>query len=133
MLYAWDITVPANTLQADPLEQLLKLTHGVITKVSVKYPAGCHGLVQVRLLHEESPLVPLNKDTWLTADDEAVETPEYFELDTQPFALKFVGVNNDDTYPHTITVRITVLPKAVAALTPVFAVIERLSRRIFGE
>jgi hypothetical protein len=53
LFFAWDVTIPANTLEAAPKTQTLKLTYGVITKVDVKYPAGCNGVVWVRVLRGE--------------------------------------------------------------------------------
>jgi len=130
VLFAWDITVAANTLASNPSTQTLKLTRGVITKVDVKFPAGCHGLVSIRLLHEESALVPLNKDTWLTGDDETVPISEYFEFDTAPYSLKFVGKSPGTSYDHTITVRVTILPKEVATMLPLIEVLTRFLQRI---
>lgn len=133
MFFAWDITIAANTAEASPITQLLKLTKGVLTKVVVKFPAGCHGLAKVRLYRYESQLFPLNPGEWITGDDESVPAETYYELEEVPVQLKFVGVNEDDTYPHTVTVRITILPKAVATLMPIMSFIEKLARRIFGE
>jgi len=61
MFYAWDIIIPADTEESDPVEQALKITKGVITKLSVKFPPGCKGLVKVRILRYESQLVPLSR------------------------------------------------------------------------
>lgn len=130
MLFAWDIVVPANRLATAPLIQTLKLSYGIITKLDIKFPAGCHGLVNIRLLHEESPLIPLNKDTWLTGDDETVPCPEYFELTTAPYALKFVGKSPGTTYAHTISVRVTILPKTVASLLPLLDIFTRIAQRM---
>jgi len=130
VLYAWDITVPANTLATNLKTHLLKLTYGVITKVDIKFPAGCHGLVAIRLLHAESPLIPLNKDTWLTGDDETVSSPEYFELSTEPYALKFVGKSPGTSYAHTISVRITVLPREVASLLSLLDIFTKIAKRM---
>ena len=130
MLFAWDITVPALTLATAPLTQTLKLSYGIITKIDIKFPAGCHGLVNIRLLHEESPLIPNNKDTWLTGDNETVAIPEYFELTTTPYALKFVGMSPGTTYAHTISVRITILPKTVASLLPLLDIFTRIAQRM---
>jgi hypothetical protein len=130
LLFAWDITVPALTLATAPLTQTLKLSYGIITKIDIKFPAGCHGLVNIRLLHEESPLIPNNKDTWLTGDNETVAIPEYFELTTTPYALKFVGISPGTAYAHTISVRITILPKTVASLLPLLDIFTRIAQRM---
>jgi len=130
MFFAWDITIPKGTLTTAPVTQILKLTKGVITKVDVKFARGCHGMVRVRLLHEEAQLVPLSRGEWVTGDDESVTSPEYFELWTTPYQLKFVGCSPGTTYDHAITVRITVLPKAVASMIPVIELLTRLLSRM---
>jgi len=37
----------------------------------------------------------------------------YYEVPTEPFRITFEGWNEDDTYPHTITLMLLVLPKNV--------------------
>lgn len=134
MIYAWDITISAGTAAADPKTQILKLSKGVITKVEIKFARGCHGLVKVRLLHREAALVPLSRDEWITGDDEPVSFPEFFELDTTPYQLKFVGCSPGTGYDHDLTVRISVLPKRVATMIPVIELLTRLLSRmgVFG-
>jgi len=130
LIFAWDITISANTLATAQKEEILKLSKGVIIKVEVKFPPGCHGLVKVRLFHQESQLVPLSRGEWITGDDEAVSFPEYFELWTTPYHLKFRGCSPGTTYPHTVTVRISVLPKAIASMIPVIELLTRLLQRM---
>jgi len=131
MLFAWDISITADTKEANPKKQDLKLTSGVITKIEVKYPAGCHGMVKVKLLRWGSPLIPLTRGEWLTGDDEPVSGNYFYPLEEAPYMVKFEGCSPDTTYPHTVTVRITVLPKQVASWLPV---IERLTKvlKFFG-
>ena len=90
--------------------------------------------MKVRLLHQEAQLVPLSRTEWITGDNEAVSFPEFFELWTIPYQLKFVGCSPDTSYPHTVTVRIAVLPKAVASMIPVIELLTRLLQRmgVFG-
>jgi hypothetical protein len=109
VLFAFPLTIPANTSDVLPFTQTLTLDFGVITKISIKFPAGCHGLVQVQLLQDESVLVPQNGDTWLNGDDETIESEIYFEFDSPPYALKFVGISPGTTYNHTILVRVEIL------------------------
>jgi len=111
----------------------LEISVGVITRIDVKFPAGCHGLAKVRIYHREFQLVPLSGGEWITGDDETVPTEAYYEIPQTPAQLKLVAINDDDLYPHKLTVRIAVLPKAVVSLMPFMTFIEKLARRIFGE
>jgi len=134
MIFAWDITISADTKATSPNTKILKLSSGVITKIEIKFARGCHGMVKVRLLHQESQLVPLSRGEWVTGDDEAVSFPEFFELWTTPYQLKFVGCSPGTGYDHTVTVRIAVLPKVVASMIPVIELLTRLLQRmgVFG-
>jgi len=132
MFFAWDIAIPAGTSASSPVEQTLKLTSGVITHVGVKFPSGCHGMVRVRLLHQTSQLVPLSRGEWVTGDDEEVPSETHFELWTTPYSLRFQGCSPGTTYPHTVTVRITVLPRAVASMIPLIELLTKIFGRMFG-
>ena len=109
MLFAFPLTIPANTPEGMPFTQVLTLDFGVVTKISIKFPAGCHGLVQVQLLQNESVLVPQNGDTWLSGDDETISMEIYFQFNSEPYELKFLGISPTTTYDHTILVRIEIL------------------------
>ncbi|MBW2559546.1 MAG: hypothetical protein JRE40_01700 [Deltaproteobacteria bacterium] len=130
MFFAWDITVSANTAEASPKTQILKLSKGVITRADIKFPSGCHGMVKVRLFRWEAQLVPLSRDEWVTGDGETVKTEAYYELVEMPYQLKFVGASPGTNYDHTITVRVTVLPKAVATFMPLVNILTKFFKRI---
>lgn len=130
MHYAWDITIPKWADIEGPVSKDLKLCKGVITRADIKFPPGCHGMVKVRLYRYEFQLIPLSGDEWITGDNETVPTEEYYELVEDPAQLKFVGYAPGTSYPHTVTVRITVLPKAVATFMPLVDVMTRFLKRI---
>ena len=130
MFYAWDITVGASTLESSPKTQELKLTAGVITRVDLKYPAGCKGMVKVRILHSEFQLVPLSRGEWVTGDNETVPTETFFTLSPDQNSLKFVGVSPGTSYPHTITVRVNIEPEEVASYWPLTRLFKLFLERI---
>jgi len=114
VFFAWDITVSANKLESDPKTQILKLTKGVVTRMDIKFPAGCNGLVKARLLRSEFQLVPLSRGEWVTGDDETVVTETYYPLEETPAELKFVGCSPGSRYGHTVTVRVGIEPAEIA-------------------
>ena len=130
MFYAWDITIPAGQAEAAPVTQILKLSKGVITRIDVKFPRGCHGLVKVHLLRDEFQLVPLSRGEWVTGDSETVPTEGYYELVETPAQLKFVGCSPGTSYDHTVTVRVSILPKSVASLIPLMELLTRMLQRM---
>jgi len=132
VFYAWDIIIPKDTSEDEPVTQMLKLTRGVITGVWVKFPAGCKGLVKVRLLHQEAQLVPLSRGEWVTGDGETIPTETYYELDRAPFALKFVGCSPGTYYPHKVTVRVQLTPAEVATPWQVLRDFVNIIKKLIG-
>jgi hypothetical protein len=126
MFYAWDILIPADTKEAAPVRQILELPVGIITQVHIKFPAGCHGMVKVRLFRWGFQLVPLSSDEWITGDDESIPTETYYPLLATPTFLKFIGCSPDTTYPHTISVRIEVTPELDAAAQAILSRFDKL-------
>jgi hypothetical protein len=123
MFFCWDITIAANTTEAIPLKKWLELPKGILTHIDIKFPAGCHGMVKVRLFQEALQLVPLTADEWVTGDDETVPTETYAELLSKPYKLRFKACSPDTTYDHKITVRIEIQPEeaaGIASLTRMF-------------
>jgi len=133
MGFAWDITISADTVATAPKSQILKLTYGVIVKIEVKFPRGCHGMVKIRLTRGGLfGVLPRNPDEWVTGDNEAIEFPMYFEIDDEPRELEFTGISPDTVFEHTVTVRISLLPKAVASMVPFMKVLTKVFERILG-
>lgn len=125
MWHAWDITITADTKEATPKEQQLELPIGIITKVDIKFPAGCHGMVKVRLSRWTFQLVPLSSGEWVTGDNETIPTETYYELFEVPTFLTFKGCSPDTVNLHKITVRIEVNPVTSASQQQI---IERLDK-----
>lgn len=128
MFWAWDITITAGTTEATPYTKKLKVSKGVITYIGIFFPPGCHGLVKVRLLHNEFQLIPLSRGEWVTGNGMEVQSERHYELFHKDFALKFQGCSPTCSWNHTVTVRVTVVPEIVASLAPLI----NLFRQIIG-
>ena len=123
MLFTWDILIPVAKTVNDPVYQDLYLAHGIITWVSVLFPPGCTGCTHCTIHHYAKQIFPSVESMDLSGDTFPIEWNEYYEMYAEPYLLKFIGWNEDDTYPHTISVRIAILPrKAVLALAIVDAI-----------
>jgi len=110
MFYDFAITVPKSRTEANPVEQVMKLTYGVIHRVEVQFPIGTQALAHCKLLHEEHQLFPTNPEGSFASDGYVIPIDDHFELFTEPYSLKAKCWNDDDTYAHTITVRVGILP-----------------------
>ncbi len=113
MFYSFDITIAKSTTQAAPHTEDLKLGAGIIHYVEIEFPSGCQGLAHIQLLYEGAHYLPTNPDSDFASDNYVIPIREYKELTAGASILKAVAWNDDDTYSHTIIVRIGVLPVEV--------------------
>lgn len=130
MLYIWHVTVTAGTVQTAPAEEKVKVRTGVITKIEVKFPRGCHGLVYATVSHRLTQLLPFNAKGGAAADDETVSGEYFWELKKGQTELALRCWSPDATYDHTITFRINILPRKVATMIPVIDLLTKLLRRM---
>jgi len=132
--YEFDITVPAGTTETNATETIQKIQRGVITYAEVQFPDGCVGLVKLRGFLNATQIWPRNKEGYVHGNNDVVPINEYLEVGRGKNTLRFKTWNDDDTYSHTLTVRITVSDPDIFNPTRVFerlAVdLEKLLRRI---
>jgi len=114
MFYEFQLLTPANTPETTPIETRVKLQGGVITKAFIQFPAGCAGLAKFKCKIGNYNLWPRNETGYIAADNYVVPIDEYYELKTGINTLRFLTWNEDDTYDHTISVKIIVLPPWLA-------------------
>ena len=136
MLLSWDINIPKNTTFDNPVTQDLRLAHGIITWFSILFPPGCARLAHCTIHHYAKQIVPSIEGMDLSGDTFPIEWNEYYEMYAEPYLLKFTGWNEDDTYPHKLSIRIAILPRkailAVAVADAIKNLFAMLSpRRIF--
>lgn len=128
MLFEASITIPKNTTKAIPTEVILKIAHGIITKIMVRPRPGHTALAHLVILHHEHQIAPSTENMDFSGDTFPIDWEEYYESYQPPYELKLKGWNTDDTYPHTFDVFVAILPrKAVLALALVDAI-----KSVFG-
>lgn len=110
MLFTAEITVPANTTEDDPQYTTLKLSRGVITRVSYRPRPGHAGLVHVQVLYNEYQLIPASRGEDLHGDAYPIEWDEHEEINIEPYVLKIRSWNLDDSYEHSFDISFAVLP-----------------------
>ena len=110
MFYDFTITIPARTTTADPIRQVIDLTHGRIHRIVVDFPPGCAKLVHLVILEHDHQVWPTNIDESFSADGYAIEFDEDYPLHKAPYALVLKGWAPYTRHSHDITVRIGILP-----------------------
>ena len=114
MFYEFPLAIAVGKTELAPETQEVKLTQGLIHRLEVEFPDGCTGLVHVAVLWLDHQVWPTNPGEYFTSNNHVIIVDDYFELYEAPYILKIVGWTEALLYPHTVTVRIGVLPKAVA-------------------
>jgi len=129
MDYSYAVKTTANTAKKDAVETQLKLTAGTIKQVWMVHPEGCHGLAYAAIFLGGHQLYPHNPDEAYHGNDVPMIFEDNFELES-PAILTLKTWNLDDTYDHTLYLRITVLrPKidvATQALIDALNIIKQL-------
>ena len=113
MDYDFDLSIPANTPESDPVTVEFKVPAGMITRVRIMIPEGCFGLVHVRIMHYEYQVWPSNPGEWYEGDGVQIEFDESYRLEEDWNPIRIEGYNEDDTYDHTIRVGLSVQPPSV--------------------
>ena len=114
MQYDYALIIDAGRAEDNPVELKMHLTHGVITRVEVEFPAGCVYQLSAVILHRRFQLYPVNRDGKFCSDDHTIAFDDYFEMFDTPYELTAIGWAPDTTYPHTVWIRITILPRSIA-------------------
>ena len=117
MLYSKQITVSANTTQANSSKSYFKVNKGIISNMWITFPPGCAGLVKIRIYHEGHPFLPVNRDNYIRGDNYTFQFPVMFEIIEEPMRLTVEVWNEDDTYNHTIDILFLILPKSLVLPT----------------
>jgi len=136
MLFQASITIPKNTTASSPTTAILKIAHGIITKIMVRPRPGHAALAHLVILHHEHQIAPSTENMDLHGDAPPIDWEEYYESYQPPYELKLKGWNDDDTYPHTFDVYVAILPRKAIIATAVVDAFKNLfsmlsPRRIF--
>jgi len=131
-IYTAKLTIPANTPRDRPVSVSIELTRAVLTRLSIRIPAGHCALTGLRISYADMCLWQEESGTWISGDDEVLEWNEYFELPDDPTRLTLEGYNEDDTYEHSFYVRMMTLPKAIAYPWLVVSKFVKLFSRLVG-
>jgi len=115
MDYHISLTAPSGTAQASALRSTLSVPRGEIRRVRIWFPPGCAGLAYARVLIDEHQVYPSNLAAWYSGDGLLISFDDSLSLNQHTQTMALEVYNNDDTYPHTVSVGVTVWPEIKAA------------------
>lgn len=108
MIFIFPITTPANTPATAKQKTILQLAAGTITHVEAQFPPGVNALAHIQITDGLHQLYPTNPEADVATGAETVLWNDSHELKPGSCQLYAYTWNEDDTFQHTITVRIEV-------------------------
>jgi len=132
VIYAWRMTIPANTPKTSPVMVQCRMAAGIIHRVEVQFPIGCAGLVHTYIRRGGHQLWPSNPDGTFTADGYVISFHEGYDLSEEPHVVQWYAWNEDDTYAHTLELRLGLLPPEALMPWGFRDLLGMLLRRLFG-
>lgn len=102
----FEVVVPANTLQAAPIEVDTSWPPGELLGVRIRIPNGHVFHTGIRLLMAHAQAVPHTSGSWISGNDDLFEPDLVGQLNTGAWSAQ---VYNTDPIPHTFHVTYYVL------------------------
>jgi len=109
MNYELRLVVPKSTTEIAPVESTLTVHPGVVREVNVLFPRGCAQLAHAQILRWGQQVWPSDPNQDFSGDGETIDFVEEFHVEDPPYTFTLRAWNDDDTFPHTITLRVAVL------------------------
>lgn len=115
MFFNYSVSTPKATASVPGLITELKICRGVIHQLDFVFPPGPQGLLHVALYDSLHQCWPTNPGEMFAGDNSTISFREHFPVLYEPFILDLHTYNDDDTWPHTVVVRIGILPVEILA------------------
>jgi hypothetical protein len=110
MLFAFDVTVPANTQANSPVEEAARLVTGDVVRIGVRFRDGPAWMVHSVVEDGLHRIVPANPDGTVHDDDDTVWSTMRYPLVGNPPQLMMRLWSPDTFYDHLITFYFEVEP-----------------------
>jgi hypothetical protein len=106
MIYVFDITTPANTAKTNKKKTVMELERGTTYRISILFPPGPSGLLHLFITDALHHVWPTNPEADFATDGETINFEDEYPILEQPYELYAYTWNLDDTYEHTLRIRI---------------------------
>lgn len=106
MIYQVTKTVTANTSKASANRTIVHISKGLVWFMGVHFPPGCAGLAHAQVFDGKYQLFPASPGESLAGDGAVIGFDDLYYKSTAPFDLTLVTWNLDETYSHTLTLRL---------------------------
>jgi len=104
MYYQKTITITRNTSERNKVVTQLGITRGTIRRFLVAFPPGCHGLCHVQINYLGWQILPWTLGESLAWDNYVFDMQHNYPITVEPFELRIMAWNEDDSYNHKVFV-----------------------------
>jgi len=113
VIYNANITTLANRAKTNLKRTVLNVTRGLVYRVEFSFPSGSAGLMGVAVFDGLFQLWPSTVGEFFASDGETIAFDDMYLKEAAPYQLDIYTYNEDDTYPHSVSVRIGLVSKEV--------------------
>lgn len=113
MIYNLDILTPPETFATEPLKTIMPVTNGLIYRVEIYFPPGPYGLLHCWINDGSYQVWPSHDGTAFRGNSLMISFDDLYLKELPPYELSVYTYNLDDTYEHSVMVRIGLVSKDV--------------------
>lgn len=113
MIYSFDFEIPRDTSFYNPQHNILPISEGLVYRVEFQFPSGCAGLAHIQVYDGGHQVWPSHPHNDFAGNNNTIAFDDLLMKSQPPFQFDLYGYNDDDTYHHTIFVRIGVVTQQV--------------------
>ena len=104
MLFQKKVTIPITATETAKIHETLRTAVGILDRLWIEFPAGCHGLVNIQVFQAKTPLAPSEQNQTLVGDDVTFLSTHNTEIKQGYETLDIYGWAVGTTYSHTIVI-----------------------------
>lgn len=113
MIYATSIKTEHPRAKTNLKHTVLRVTRGLVYKVEFYFPSGSAGLMGVAVFDGLFQLWPSTAGEFFASDNETIDFDDLYLKEAAPYQFDCYTYNLDDTYDHTVMVRVGMVSKDV--------------------
>lgn len=113
MIYTANITTLKDTEKTALKKTTIHVTKGLVYKIEFFFPTGSSGLMGVAVFDGLFQVWPSSVGEFFIGEGQVISFDDLYLKETEPFQFQAYTYNEDDTYPHTVSVRIGLVSKEV--------------------
>jgi len=113
VIYTANISTLKDTAQTALKRTVLHVTKGLVYKVEFYFPSGSAGLMGVAVFDGGFQCWPSTVGEFFNSDDETIRFDDMYLKESAPYQFDIYTYNDDDTYDHSVAVRVGLVSKEV--------------------